>query len=96
MTFLYVLMRDHLTPGVVEQLVREHAEKTPIGPYQRDSYSNKHLARYAVEISKRLTRRKTAPSAKRQEAARKAGLARVEKRKKAEESGNAGLAGNSQ
>jgi hypothetical protein len=79
--FLHVLMRDHVPPGVVESLMVEHAEKT-IGPYQKDAYTNKHLAKYAVEISKRLVKRNTKPSVKKEEAARRAGKLKLEKRKR--------------
>lgn len=46
-SFLYQLMRDHLTPGVVEKLVRESDE-----PDVR--YTNGWLARYAEYLAKEL------------------------------------------
>jgi hypothetical protein len=50
--FFYDLMRDHLTPGVLEKLVRE-AEKRPQEMY---TFSNEHLALYAKELRARLDR----------------------------------------
>jgi hypothetical protein len=78
--FMYLLMRDDLPPGEVERLVLE-AEKTEIGPYRKEDYTNKHLAKYAVEIVRRLSKRKSSPSLKRQAAARAAGLAKLAKKK---------------
>jgi hypothetical protein len=75
-------MRDHVTPGVVERLMVEHVETT-IGPYKKDSYSNRDLAKYAVKIGERLMKRDTKPSVKRQEAARKAGRERLSRRGRA-------------
>mgnify|MGYP001558408865 CR=1 FL=1 len=46
-SFLYTLMRDHVTPGVVEVLVRD-AQVTPV------EFTNGHLARYAQDIADRL------------------------------------------
>lgn len=47
--FLYTLLRDHLTPGVVEELVREVTAHDSSG-----SYCNGYLARYAEDVAKRL------------------------------------------
>lgn len=47
--FLYELMRDHLTPGVVEELVRKSEEQ---GEWK---LSNGYLAEYADELGSRLT-----------------------------------------
>lgn len=49
-TFLYVLMRDHLTPGVVEGIMLGHVEQG--APMQQ--FSNDWLAAYAVELARRL------------------------------------------
>ena len=78
--FMYLLMRDSITPGEAERLTLE-AEKTDIGPYRKEDYTNKHLAKYAVELGRRLTKRKSNPSPKRQAAARAAGLARLAKKR---------------
>ena len=47
--FLYLLMRDHLVPGAVEQIVMdvEKVEQPPV-------YSNRHLLNYARELVARL------------------------------------------
>jgi len=49
--FLYLLMRDEVVPGAVEQLVRQ-AENTGT---EHVVYTNKGLAQYAEELAKRLT-----------------------------------------
>lgn len=46
-SFLYDLMRDHLTPGVVEKLVQGSTS-------QEVSYTNGWLARYAFDLTVRL------------------------------------------
>lgn len=46
-SFLYDLMRDHLTPGVVEELVRDAVDPEV-------SYTNGWLAQYAFDLAKRL------------------------------------------
>lgn len=48
-SFLYSLMRDYILPGTLEKLVQEEEKITT-----EIIYSNKHLAAYAEEISKRL------------------------------------------
>lgn len=48
--FLYELMRDKLPFGVVERLVRE----TEQGNCETMSFTNNHLAAYAVELANRL------------------------------------------
>jgi len=47
---LYELMRDHIPPGVIEGIVSRQEE------YAGEAfvYSNKHLARYAMELAERL------------------------------------------
>ena len=57
--FMYLLMRDSIPAGEAERLALE-AEKTDIGPYRKEDYSNKHLAKYAVDLVKRLSKRKPA------------------------------------
>lgn len=47
--FLYILMRDHLTPGYVEQIMEGHVEKRLPA-----SFTNGHLAQYAEHLAKRL------------------------------------------
>lgn len=49
-SFLYVLMRDHVTPGVIEELIDED-----IGYHGQDIlYTNGWLAKYAEDVAKRL------------------------------------------
>lgn len=57
-TFLYELMRDHVTPGVVEKIVStdEEASEEDDEPVEF-VLSNYHLGAYADEIARRLTRR---------------------------------------
>lgn len=49
-SFLYELMRDRVTPGVVEQLVRasQTSEQNPT------HFCNGYLASYAVDVAARL------------------------------------------
>jgi len=49
--FLYTLVRDDVVPGRVEALVQDQ-ERHP-GPY---TFSNPHLAAYALDLSWRLLR----------------------------------------
>ena len=48
-TFLYILLRDHVPAGDVEDILQHHAE-VPGSPV----YSNPHLAAYAKELAQRL------------------------------------------
>ena len=52
-TFLYILMRDELTPGRIEEIIKEHVQ-----PEKRESsqFSNGWLATYARDIAARLRR----------------------------------------
>ena len=50
--FLYVLMRDKVTPGDVEKMVTEQ-ETFDIKP-NKSEYTNGWLARYAKHIAKRI------------------------------------------
>jgi hypothetical protein len=50
-SFLYTLMRDHLTPGEVEAILQEEVE-TYAG--KEVEYSNGWLANYAKDIAQRL------------------------------------------
>lgn len=50
-TFLYVLLRDHLPAGAVEQLMRDHVVKAE---GRARTYSNQHLEAYARELAARL------------------------------------------
>jgi hypothetical protein len=54
-SFLYDLMRDHVTPGVVEELVRDSADKEV-------SYTNGWLAQYAFDLATRLGENVTKPN----------------------------------
>jgi len=47
---LYELMRDHVPPGVIEGIMSRQEEYRG----QAFVYSNKHLARYAMELAERL------------------------------------------
>lgn len=50
-SFLYELMRDHVTPGVVERIVRLEEGHAPGDAWV---LSNGHLGRYAADLAKRL------------------------------------------
>lgn len=52
--FLYDLLRDHLTAGVVEKLVQE-------SQVSEVSYSNGWLAQYAKDLAERLTSSQVLP-----------------------------------
>ncbi len=48
--FLYLLMRDHLSTGVVEGIVQSDLQRGTLS-----EYTNGHLARYAQDLAARLT-----------------------------------------
>lgn len=48
--FFYLLLRDHLPAGEVEQIVMDSVKV--IGPID---YSNEDLINYAIKLTKRLT-----------------------------------------
>ena len=50
-SFLYILMRDHLPPGKIEELVRE----TELDGNGENQYSNGWLASYSIDLASRLT-----------------------------------------
>lgn len=50
--FLYVLMRDHLTPGVLEEI---HDNHVAIASGKVQNYVNGWLSRYAQDLARRLT-----------------------------------------
>lgn len=50
--FLYLLMRDHLSTGVVEGIVQPDLQRGGLS-----QYTNGHLARYAQDLAARLTMR---------------------------------------
>lgn len=53
--FLYVLMRDHLTPGLVEEIILNHVAvggPTPWSPERQ--FTNGWLASYAKDVAERL------------------------------------------
>lgn len=53
--FLYELMRDHVTPGVLERIVTVHEDVKIDEPFDFEfELSNVHLARYAEELARRL------------------------------------------
>jgi hypothetical protein len=49
--FLYELMRDHLPPGKVEELVRNSVDHQG----ERWEFTNGYLAMYADDLARRLT-----------------------------------------
>jgi hypothetical protein len=46
-SFLYELMRDEVTPGRIEELVRNSSDPNGV-------YTNGYLADYAIDIARRL------------------------------------------
>jgi hypothetical protein len=54
-TFLYQLMRDHVTPGVIEGLVLQD-EKANAEGHDTFVLTNGYLAEYAAEVADRLTK----------------------------------------
>lgn len=48
-SFLYQLMRDHVPPGVVEEVLNDSVHHSDI------VYTNGWLAKYAEDIAKRLS-----------------------------------------
>lgn len=52
-SFLYVLLRDHVQPGIVEEIL---LKQVPI-PEDTAQFSNGWLARYAQDIAERLRKR---------------------------------------
>lgn len=46
--FLYVLMRDSITPGRIEEIMINHIDE------EEQQYTNGWLAKYANDIAKRL------------------------------------------
>jgi len=57
--FLYILMRDHLPPGTVEGIIRDHVESLPHRPASEIYFTNGWLAKYAEDIRDRLTNKET-------------------------------------
>ncbi len=53
--FLYVLMRDEITPGRVERLLRDHVENNS----DIRAFCNPHLAQHAQELAERLQEKDT-------------------------------------
>lgn len=49
-TFLYILMRDHVTPGVIEGIMFEHVQYDEGG----NKFTNGWLANYCKDIAERL------------------------------------------
>jgi hypothetical protein len=49
--FLYILMRDFVTPVTVARVLKEHVE---VGGDACSVYTNKHLEAYAREVAARL------------------------------------------
>lgn len=52
--FLYLVMRDHLTPGQVEYLMLQISKDLDKGNSSSFSLTNGHLARYAEDVAGRL------------------------------------------
>lgn len=56
-TFLYVLVRDHVLPGDIAAIMKSHVEKMPrgfVGGIAGVEYTNQWLAGYARELAARL------------------------------------------
>lgn len=51
-SFLYELMRDYVTPGVVEQILQHSLPEN--GENLVTQFSNKHLVKYAQELADRM------------------------------------------
>lgn len=51
--FLYILMRDHLTAGAVEEIMLKYVEVDVTG----SQFTNGYLAMHAQDIAERLTRK---------------------------------------
>lgn len=51
--FFYILMRDHMTPGVVEKIIRDHK----ILKEDTSQYTNGWLAEYAEDLSQRFKKK---------------------------------------
>ena len=47
-SFLYELMRDHVTPGKVEKVMSQTV------PFKETRLTNGYLASYAMDVAKRL------------------------------------------
>jgi hypothetical protein len=56
-SFLYELMRDHVTPGVIEKIVSTDEEVSEDDEDFDFLLSTYHLAAYADELAERLTSR---------------------------------------
>lgn len=52
--FLYVLLRDHLPAGRVEEIVSSHIENPVALGTEHFQFSNKPLAEYAKELAERI------------------------------------------
>ena len=53
-SFLYILLRDHLPAGEIERIIVEHVDKAKKnGPI---IYDNAYLASYAAELADRIQR----------------------------------------
>ena len=49
--FIYVLARDHLTPGVIEKIMEDQVE---VSRGKNVKFTNGYLARYAQDVASRL------------------------------------------
>ena len=49
-SFLYILMRDHLPAGVVERIYQEHVA----GTFSNSKFTNGYLASYAKDLAERI------------------------------------------
>ena len=49
--FLYILLRDHLTSGYVEGIIKEHVNKIGDGGID---FTNSHLAEYSEDLVERI------------------------------------------
>jgi hypothetical protein len=72
--FLYLLMRDELTPGTVARLVEQ-------SPWHVHSFTNEHLEAYATEVANELIRPIETNGRKRTNASKSVKRSRIDARK---------------
>lgn len=53
-SFLYILMRDHLPAGVVEGIMQKHVVLEGTDDGDESQFSNGFIARYAKDVAARL------------------------------------------
>ena len=60
-SFLYILMRDHLTMGAVEGIVQKHVVLEGADDGDGSQFCNGHLAKYAQDVADRLIAKTASP-----------------------------------